>query len=110
MEPCPMHKRHRLLSTLFSVNWSRLLSLVVAGAYLLILFRTADPKVFFALLAYLALPLACIWFPEEISEFSIGGRMTQRTPGCGVVLGGWILLLLPVVLYLVLRHEPGVFR
>jgi len=64
----------------------------------------------FRLVTYLVFPLAFIWFPEEISEFSVRGRMTAKTPGCGVLFGGWILLLLPVVLYLIIKQEPAVFR
>jgi hypothetical protein len=102
--------RHRLLIVLVSLNWNRVLSSIVAAAYLTIAWRTRDAKWFFSLAGYLAFPLAGIWFPEEISEFSVGGRMTAITPGFLVVLGGWILLLLPVVLYLILAQEPAVFR
>jgi hypothetical protein len=50
---------------------------------------------------FLILPLACIWFSEEMGNYSgmlmQGGPMT-RTPGCFVAIGGWFLLTLPLIL------------
>ena len=55
----------------------------------------------------LAFPLACIWFAEDLAEYYRDGnlfpRITTSTSGRFVRLGGWILLLLPVLLFLLMR-------
>jgi len=51
----------------------------------------------------LILPLACIWFSEDMGNFTgsyINGPMT-RSPGCLVAVFGWLLLLLPVILAMI---------
>ena len=55
---------------------------------------------------YLVLPLACIWFSEAMGDYigsNLGSRpaITRTTPGCFVAFGGWLLLLLPVIIGLI---------
>ena len=57
----------------------------------------------FGLLFWLALSLGCIWFGEELGEGLIGatfGLVSSSSPGWAVRLMGWILLLLPAVIFL----------
>ena len=52
-------------------------------------------------LGLLLVPLACIWFPEDVGEWtgSIGfHRVSLGSPSVLVTLMGWFLLLLPVLL------------
>lgn len=55
----------------------------------------------------LAFPLACIWFGDDLAEYFQDGtlfpRITTASPGRFVKLGGWILLLLPVLIFLLVR-------
>jgi Zn-finger nucleic acid-binding protein len=59
---------------------------------------------FLRILMFLVLPLACIFFGEELGSltgirFALGfcrPVVTKSTPGFLVVLGGWIVLLLPL--------------
>ena len=98
------------------MSLSRLLSLVVAGFYLIFWLvgcltgelaggfkggaGSESLKTLFGLLGYLALPLACIWFGDEMGEWTGTMRLHQITsssPGNIVAFMGWILLLLPVI-------------
>jgi hypothetical protein len=79
---------------------SRGLSLVISVGYLIIGLMSGDPAGVVMMAIYLLLPLACIWFSEEMGDFTgvmRGHLITSRTPGCFVAAGGWLLLLLPVI-------------
>ncbi len=55
----------------------------------------------------LAFPLACIWFADDMAEYYRDGTLAPETttpsPGRFVKFGGWILLLLPVLVFLLVR-------
>ena len=86
---------------------SRTLSLLIAIAYLVIACLTARSaaKVFASILIVggaLLLPLACIWFADELGEYVgvlPGPAINHKSPAWMVKLGGWILLLLPVIVF-----------
>jgi hypothetical protein len=91
-----------------SVLSSRTLSLLVAIAYLVIacLAAPSAAKLVASLLIIggaLLLPLACIWFADELGEYVgvlPGPSINRRSPAWMVKIAGWILLLLPVILFL----------
>ena len=78
---------------------SKILSLLIALAYITIALLSGAGWQTSKLVAFLLLPMACIWFSDEMGNYTgllmQGGPMTE-TPGCLVVVGGWLLLLLPV--------------
>ena len=84
----------------------RLLSLVVAACYLVFGYLAGGgfTPILLGVLGFLALPLACIWFGEEMGSF-LGLRsliqMTAESPGCLVRFMGWLLLLFPALLILI---------
>lgn len=92
------------------IEWSRALSLLIAAVYVLIpiLAGRGRPvrEVTAAVMAfaiYLPLPLACIWFSDEIGEYTgrlPGPAINRPTPGWMVACGGWFLLFLPVLTFL----------
>jgi hypothetical protein len=91
-------------------NVSRALSLVIALIYLGIAGYSAPSaaKLLGNLLIVsgtLLLPLACIWYGDELGEY-VGGRssITRKSPGWMVKLGGWVLLLLPAIRYWFIRQ------
>lgn len=96
-------------------NWQRKLSLVIAIAYLIIWPIMSRAKSAAHLMVdlligiiCLALPLACIWFGDELGGFYYpdgkpDSDITAPSPGKLVIIGGWILLFLPVWLYLLVR-------
>jgi hypothetical protein len=95
-------------------DWQRVASLVIAIAYLVvspILFPASSwsrlmADIMMRILS-LAFPLACIWFGDDLGEYYQDGtlfpRITTASPGRFVKLGGWILLLLPVLIFLLVR-------
>ena len=93
-------------------NISRTLSLVVALVYLGITsyFALLEGKLMANLLIMggaLLFPLRCIWFGEEMGEYYgtlPGPAITRTSPGWMVQLGGWVLLLLPAILFLFIRR------
>jgi len=95
---------------MFNFITSRSLSLLVVLAYAAFaLFggshRSATAAVGAVLLTlvYMLMPLACIWFGEEMGDYigSLPGpAINRRTPGWMVKIGGWFLLLLPVIIFL----------
>ena len=85
---------------------SRGLSLVVASIYLGVTIYFAPHDMLVASLlkvgSGLLFPLVCIWFADEMGDYVgtlPGPAITRTTPGWMVELGGWILLLLPVIIY-----------
>ncbi len=85
----------------------RILSLVVAGAYVALVCWRAQPPTFKGVLGVIlmsclgiAFPLACIWFAEEMGDYFgplPGPAINRRSPDWMVSLGGWMLLSLQVV-------------
>lgn len=79
------------------------LSILVAAAYLIAAFTSATPAVGLRVLGFLILPLACIWFSEEMGEYTGNwGRhhIDEKSPGCMIAFLGWVILLMPVVVVL----------
>ena len=95
-------------------DWQRIVSLLVAIVYLLVSPILFPANTWSHLMAdiimrilSLAFPLACIWFADDLGEYCRDGTLfpeiTTPSPGRFVRLGGWILLLLPVLLFLLVR-------
>ena len=59
--------------------------------------------------ASLLLPLALIWFPEEIGDltgFFPTGYVNVQTPGIIITLIGWFILVgIPVIFYLLHKYN-----
>ena len=83
------------------MNWNRILSGLLAIIYAVGAFVGGGGEVGLKVVAFLILPLGCIWFGDEMGDY-IGptsrGAITNTTPGWLVCAGGWLLLLLPVVI------------
>ena len=91
------------------MSWNRILSGIVAAAYLTGAYSYGGEELFFAVAAFLILPLACIWFSEAMGDytglFPGPGRpsISQPTPSGVVCFGGWLILLLPIIALLITR-------
>lgn len=90
---------------------SRVLSgIVVLGYVAAVWLGRGDAVAVFRIVRFLALPLACIWFPDALgsrtgvsfglARFSI----SRATPGDIVALAGWILLLCPIAVVLIMNR------
>ncbi len=85
---------------------SRILSGIVAVAYLVGAYFTADAETMWKVGLFLILPLACIWFSDAMGAYTgVGfgrGAITSTTPGCLVAFGGWLVLLFPAIMAAIL--------
>ena len=89
------------------MDWNRTLSSIVACLYVgaalfALLSNPSGDAVLILLLAclFVAAALAMVRYGEEWGGASVGVSalgIDRGTPGCFVVLGGWLLLLLPVL-------------
>jgi hypothetical protein len=82
------------------MDWNRILSGTLAGLYLILAFISGGAEAGLKMVLFLLLPLACIWFSEEMGDYTgiiRGQSMTNTSPGCLVRLLGWVLLLMPII-------------
>jgi len=83
---------------------SRIISGFIGVIYVIGAALGASGETAFKAGIFLILPLTCIWFSEEMGNYSgrlmRGGPMTH-TPGCLVAAMGWLLLFLPVIIGLI---------
>lgn len=83
---------------------SRIVSGAIAIAYVVMVYRTGGGEDALELTIFLVLPLACIWYSEEMGSYPGVIRLqaiTSKTPGCMVAFGGWLLLFVPVVIWII---------
>ena len=83
---------------------NRITSIIVAVAYLAIAYSGVGGEAALRTLLFLILPLACIWFGDEMGSFTgimRGQYVNATTPGCLVTVGGWLLLALPAIIGIV---------
>jgi len=97
------HKKSRVHQFLTS----RLLSGGVALFYFFIAAGFGGAEEAIKTLLFLILPLACIWFSDAMGNYTgnlIFPRppITEKSPGIMVAFMGWVLLLFPVVIGVVL--------
>lgn len=80
---------------------ARGISLLVALAGLAIAYRSPDDWIFHFALAFVVIPLGCIWYGKEIGSFSMSEENAGQNPlGLMITLLGWILLVGMLVLLL----------
>jgi hypothetical protein len=78
---------------------SRLLSLVLVLAYVTGTGVVAGMLSALKMLAGMIVPLACVWFPEVMGDYTGHAfTFTKRSPASLVCFLGWVVLLLPVII------------
>jgi len=84
-------------------NRGKIIAVILSLIYLALALFFSDAEAFLKILAFLILPLACIFFGEELGgltgvrfRLAFSPMVTRPTPGAFVVFGGWMLLLLPL--------------
>lgn len=84
---------------------AKILSLIISFVYLLIAYISGGGEFLLKTFAILLLPLACIWFGDEIGTYMgwVGGesitKITSESPGWLVRSMGWFLLIgLPLII------------
>jgi hypothetical protein len=94
---------------------SRLISLVIIAVYLVVFIvfylvgefeaQEVAVKSFVGLLAWTGLSLACIWYGDEMGDGLVGARfglISSPSPGWAVKLIGWVLLLMPIIVAVII--------
>ena len=79
-------------------SFSRPLSLLVAGTYILMVGYGGGAESAFYTGLYTVMPLACIWFSQAMGDYAGGMRVRYPSPAPFVFVLGWIVLLLPVII------------
>jgi hypothetical protein len=80
---------------------SKTLSLILVIIYLAFAYYGDGAETAFKVGMYAIIPLACIWFSQPMGNYTgtmRGQLITSSTPGCLVATGGWLLLLMPILL------------
>ncbi len=90
-----------------SMDTERWISLAAAAAFCIFAVWLQPWHLIYAAIAYMVLPLAAIWYGDELGEYTSGWHINMPTPGVMVKILGWILLTLtPLAVYtLKLRLE-----
>lgn len=86
----------------------RIVSLTISVIYLIIAYIWDGSEMLFRILLFLILPLACIWFSEEMGSYTgLTGidspGITKESPPTLVKFMGWILLILPAITGIILK-------
>lgn len=93
----------------------KIISLIIALGYLVVVMvKVGGLESFLSWLLLVILPLALIWFSDEMGNYTgptggAGLRPDYSSPGCLVRFFGWLLLLAPIfyVFYsVVIKHQP----
>ncbi|HNT36734.1 MAG TPA: hypothetical protein PKH07_17230 [bacterium] len=82
----------------------RILSAIIAIIYLSVAYLGGGSEGAIRCALFLFLPMACIWFSEEMGSFTgvmRGHYINAETPGCLVALGGWFVLMLPFIIWII---------
>jgi len=81
-------------------NWNRILSGLLASGYVIGAFATGGGEAGFKVLAFVILPVACIWFSEPMGGFTgWSGNIwiNAPSPRIFILIVGWVLLILPLL-------------
>jgi hypothetical protein len=90
------------------MNWNRIISGLVAVIYLTLAFAHGgmEPALKFGL--FLILPLFCIWFSDAMGGYTgLTSYMISISSSLGVrvCILGWLLLLLPLIMGIIIYAE-----
>ena len=81
-----------------------MLSGLLAAIYILAALCFGGAEAGFKVALFVVLPLGCIWFSDAMGGY-VGpnwrGSITGPSPGIAVCIGGWLLLLLPIIIGIV---------
>jgi hypothetical protein len=101
-----MDGKKRRKTQLMKITFGKILSLVIAVAYVLAAIPAVGGDAIMACIA-VALPLVLIWFPDECGTFTgfvRGGYIDQHSPAILVSMMGWFFLVgFPVLLWFIWR-------
>lgn len=79
---------------------SRIASALLAAGYVGFFGATAGSVIAVRVFLFCVFPLACIWFPAAMGDRT-GGQITKKSPAVFVFVLGWVVLLLPITMFIV---------
>ena len=87
---------------------SRLASLVLSIAYLVVAFEAGGVEGALRMLLFCFVPVACIWFPDVLGDYAgfglgSGIGITKTSPPIIVWYLGWVVLFVPIVGAVIVR-------
>jgi hypothetical protein len=87
-----------------TLSRNRIFSGLLAILYIIVAALGGGAATAFNVGMFVVLPLACIWFSEPMGRY-VGpgwrGVITTPTPATLVCIAGWLLLLLPLAVWIV---------
>ena len=82
------------------MDTARWISLALAAAFCVYAVVLQPWHMIYGAIAYMILPLALIWYGDELGEYTSGWHVNMPTPGIMMKILGWILLALtPLAVY-----------
>ncbi len=98
----------RSSATKMQITFGRVLGLLIAITYVVIAIVCAGLTTGMRLCLMLLLPMALIWFPDELGNFTgyvgRGGNIDQESPPIAISMMGWFFLVgLPLLLAYIWR-------
>jgi hypothetical protein len=89
-----------------TLNKNRILSALVAVTYIVGAFVTGGGEASCKVLLFVILPLACIWFSDAMGGYTgpttSSMAITSPSPGVIVCILGWLVLLLPIIMGIII--------
>jgi hypothetical protein len=88
-----------------TLNKNRILSALVAIIYIIAAFVTGGGEASCKVLLFVIMPLACIWFSDAMGGYTgltTSMPITAPSPGLIVCILGWLVLLLPVIMGIII--------
>ena len=86
-----------------TLSRNRALSGLLALSYIVVAIFTGGTEPAFKVGIFVILPLGCIWFSDPMGGY-VGpawrGAISSPTPAIVVCLAGWLLLLLPLFIWI----------
>ena len=87
---------------------SRLISLAIAAIYVIRALVSGGLESALKTVLFCVIPLACIWFPEALGDYTgffLFDSLTKESPPFLVWFLGWVVFLLPVIIAVIVWLE-----
>lgn len=81
------------------LDLNRLISAIIGIIYLITATYLKGGMGFFGILKFLILPLGCIWYGEDLGNYTgsiLSQGISRPSSGRIVIFAGWLLLFLPI--------------
>jgi hypothetical protein len=87
-----------------TMGWNRILSGLLAVIYIVTALAGVGAEAGLVVFGFVILPLACIWFGDAMGGYTgptAGMAITTPSSGLMVSIAGWVLLLLPIIIWII---------